>query len=95
MRKLDFPIPTAKGAATPIMSKQDKKELANDRQRRERLKRQLRLLYDDVAREDMPDSLMALINQIGEAPAVGEAAPAPQDTGSQSLEEKEAGPAPN
>jgi len=67
MRKLDFHLPTAKGAATPIMSKQDKTQLANDRQRRERLKRQLRLLYDDVAREDVPDTLMALINQIGSA----------------------------
>ena len=76
MRKLDFHVPPAKGAATSIMSKQDKTQLANDRQRRERLKRQLRLLYDDVAREDVPNTLMALINQIGTAPDSEAAAPA-------------------
>lgn len=69
MRKLDFHLPTPKGAATPIMSKHDKKELASDRQRRERLKRQLRLLYDDVAREEVPDALMALVDQIGKTAA--------------------------
>ncbi len=78
MRKLDFHVPTAKGDAASIMSKQDKTHVANDRQRRERLKRQLRLLYDDVAREDVPDTLMALINQIGTAPASEEATPSPE-----------------
>lgn len=87
MRKLDFHPPTAKGAATPIMSKQDKTQLANDRQRRERLKRQLRLLYDDVAREEVPDALMALVNQIGGAPARGSATESSDD-------EDKAGPAP-
>jgi len=67
MRKLDFQLPPAKGAASHVMSKQDKQQLASDRQRRERLKRQLRLLYDDVAREDVPDALMALVDQIGKA----------------------------
>lgn len=67
MRKLDFHLPPATGAASHVMSKQDKQQLASDRQRRERLKRQLRLLYDDVAREDVPDALMALVDQIGKA----------------------------
>lgn len=71
MRKLDFHLPPAKGAASHVMSKQDKQQLASDRQRRERLKRQLRLLYDDVAREDVPDSLMALVDQIGKAAPAG------------------------
>ncbi len=73
MRKLDFHLPPAKGAASHVMSKQDKQQLASDRQRRERLKRQLRLLYDDVAREDVPDSLMALVDQIGKAAPSGDA----------------------
>lgn len=69
MRKLDFHVPGVKGANTSAMSSQDKKQVAEDRQRRERLKRQLRLLYDDVAREDVPDALMALVDKIGTAPA--------------------------
>ncbi len=91
MRKLDF-LPTAKGAANPIMSKQDKKDLVADRQRRDRLKRQLRLLYDDVAREDVPDALMALVDQIGKA--LAEAAPAPADASTTSDSEGNSGPAP-
>ncbi|MGQ3074641.1 MAG: NepR family anti-sigma factor [Ferrovibrionaceae bacterium] len=71
MRKLDFHVPGVKGANTSAMSSQDKKQVAEDRQRRERLKRQLRLLYDDVAREDVPDALMALVDRIGNAPAAG------------------------
>ncbi len=71
MRKLDFHVPGVKGANTSAMSSQDKKQVAEDRQRRERLKRQLRLLYDDVAREDVPDALMALVDRIGNAPAEG------------------------
>jgi hypothetical protein len=92
MRKLDF-LPTAKGAATPIMSKQDKKDLVADRQRRDRLKRQLRLLYDDVAREDVPDALMALVDQIGQASAE----PAPAEAPDQAIvtdSEENSGPAP-
>lgn len=81
MRKLDFPAP-AKGVPGSAMSPQDKKQLANDRQRRERLKRQLRLLYDDVAREDVPDALMALVDQIGQAPS-----PKPEATPPTSQEE--------
>ncbi len=71
MRKLDFQLPPGKGAASHVMSKQDKQQLASDRQRRERLKRQLRLLYDDVAREEVPDALMALVDQIGKATPAG------------------------
>ncbi len=71
MRKLDFHLPPATSAASQVMSKQDKQQLASDRQRRERLKRQLRLLYDDVAREDVPDALMALVDQIGKAAPAG------------------------
>jgi hypothetical protein len=68
MRKLDFYAPGVKGGETTTMNPKDKKQVASDRQRRERLKRQLRLLYDDVAREEVPDTLMALVDQIGKAP---------------------------